>query len=241
MTPVRCLIVVGCCCLWSATMAAQLPGSLQAAVDAYRTALATAASTREGASVESAFGAFRVLRAAFMRNDGLGSLTAAQYAEVQALKGVIVSREEAIYVQPDVQFFGALARAHGDAVDRAFFSALRATYPQSVWPAYIEQQTDLGGCTRLGSLSVAAAYVRWTDFRQRHPARYRDDAREHAEDAFRALTSACACGDSTGVERELRQALRDLPAGEPRAAVAARLQDVLAGRAGIQAHCVGGR
>ena len=241
MRPVRYLITIGVCGFWMATIAAQLPGPVQSAVAAYRRAVKAVDSRPPGTGVEPTFNAFRALRAVLTRHEGLEALTEQQFGEVRSLKGVIVSRDEVIYVQPDVRFFGALARAHGDAADRAFFAALKATYPDSVWPAYIEQQTDDTGCTRFGSLSVAAAYVRWVDFRKRYPTRYRDEATEQARAAFERLTgSTCACGDAVGVERELEQALRDVHAPGPRAAVERRLQEVRAGRADIRGHCHSG-
>jgi len=237
----RYLTAIGFCALWMATTAAQLPVPVQSAVAAYRRAVKAVDSRQPGTGVEPTFNAFRALRAVLTRHEGLEALTEQQFGEVRSLKGVIVSRDEVIYVQPDVRFFGALARAHGDAADRAFFAALTATYPDSVWPAYIEQQTDDTGCTRFGSLTVAAAYVRWVDFQKRYPARYSDEATEHAHAAFERLTgSTCACGEAVGVERELEQALRDVHAPAPRAAVEKRLQEVRAGRADIRAHCHSG-
>lgn len=239
---VRYLVAAGLCAVSMATRAAQPPASLPKAVSLYRTAVTTVRSMPEGTGVEAAFRAFLALRAVLMRHDGLEALTEPQFAEVRALKGVIVSRDEAIYVQPDVAFFSTLARSHGDAADRAFFAALQATYPDSVWATYIEQQTDVGGCTRFGSLEVAAAYIRWADFRRQFPTRYREEARKEADAALQALTaSTCACGEAVTVERELEQALRGIRGPTARARVQARLQAVRAGRVDIEPHCTGGR
>jgi hypothetical protein len=73
-----------------------------------------------------------------------------------------LAREEVVFVEPDADYFVTLARAHGDAADRAFFSALKVTYPDSVWPVYVEQQTDAGGCTRFGSGALVEAYRSWS-------------------------------------------------------------------------------
>ena len=170
------------------------------------------------------------------------SMTPEQFAELRALGGVVASRDEAIFIRPDVKYFRGLARAHGDQTDRAFFAALEATYPDSVWPVYVQQQTDLGGCTRFGTLSVAGEYVRWADFLTRHPTRYRDDATKESDAAFKALTaSTCACGEPATVERELEHFLRTVRPSAARTAVEARLQSVRAGRVGIEARCHGGR
>jgi hypothetical protein len=241
--PVRQLIGIGLSFLLSmTTVAAQLPPPAQAAVDAYRSAIAAAVSKPRTHGVEHALAAFHELQAALTRKDLLESLTDQQFAEVRALKGVVANRDEVVYVQPDVAYFRGLARTGGDAADRAFFEALKATYPDSVWPVYVEQQTDAGGCTRFGNRSVVGAYVRWSDFLHRHPGRYRDDATKELDAAFEALTrSTCACGEPATVEQELQYFLRTVHQSAPRAAVQERLQSVRAGRSGIRARCVGGQ
>jgi hypothetical protein len=223
-------------------VAAQMAPPARAAVDAYRSAIEAVSSRPRGRGIEPALKAFHEMDAALTRGSVLESLTDAQFAEVRALTGVVANRDEVIYIRPDVAYFLGLARTHGDEADRAFFEAFKATYPDSVWPVYIEQQTDAGGCTRFGSLDVVGAYARWADFRRRYPSRYRDDARKELDAALEALTrSTCACGEPATVERELEHFLRTVHQATPRAAVADRLQAVRAGRSGIRAQCVGGQ
>jgi hypothetical protein len=224
------------------TVVGQLAPPARVAIDAYKVAVAAAASKPRGQTIEPALKAFHEMQSALTRNDLLESLADAQFAEVRALKGVVANRDEVIYIRPDVEYFLRLARTHGDEADRAFFEAFKATYPDSVWPVYLEQQTDAGGCTRFGSLDVVRAYARWADFRRRYPSRYRDDARKEQGAALEALTrSTCACGEPEAVERELEHFLRTVHQAMPRAAVADRLQAVRAGRSGIRAQCIGGQ
>ena len=93
----------------------------------------------------------------------LESLSADAFTRLTVeLKGAVINREEVVLVEPDVDYFQALAAARGDDADRAFFAALKATYPSSVWPVYVDQKTDFGGCTRFGSMSLVGTYTRWT-------------------------------------------------------------------------------
>ena len=57
------------------------------------------------------------------------------------LRGVIINREQVVFIKPNIEYFAGLAAQYGDEADRMFFAAMKATYPDSVWPVYIEQQT----------------------------------------------------------------------------------------------------
>ena len=240
----RYLTRIGLSLLWITATLAQVAPTDRAAIDAYRSAAAAVASKPRGRGLEPALAAFHAMERALMQGSSspIESMTAAQFAEFRAIKGVVASRDEAIFIRPDVTYFRGLARAYGDQADRAFFVALEATYPDSVWPVYVKQQTDLGGCTRFGTLRVTGEYVRWADFLKRHPGRYRDHATKELDAAFDVLTeSTCACGERDTVERELEDFLRRVQQPAPRATVEARLQAVRAGRSGMRARCVGGR
>ena len=69
----------------------------------------------------------------------LESLSDEEFTRVNAIEGMVVNREEVVFVRPDVEYFRGLARARGDAADRAFFAALKATYPDSVWENYVNR------------------------------------------------------------------------------------------------------
>jgi hypothetical protein len=63
------------------------------------------------------------------------------------MKGFVVNREETVFVQPDTNFWVTLAGSKGQNADQQFFQLQKKTYPDSVWPAYVQQQTDYSGCT----------------------------------------------------------------------------------------------
>lgn len=74
----------------------------------------------------------------------------AAFERMQALaEGVIISREEALIVEPDSRAFYALAQKYGRRTDVAFFWIFEQTYGGTAWPSYVQQLTDVTGCTDL--------------------------------------------------------------------------------------------
>jgi hypothetical protein len=225
---------------------AQLSTSDQAAVDSYRSAITSAESGRSSRAIEAAFSALVSMREALMQvRSGQNVLESLPDEEFQRLKrdlpGVIVNREEVVFVEPDPDYFTKLAAARGDGADRAFFSALKATYPESVWPLYVEQQTDYGGCTRFGSMTLVETYRTWSDFRRTFRGRYAPGAQKETDAVLEQLTtSTCACGDLASVERELQRFRRRFPTSPARAKIDQRLQALRARRSEIRTSCVAG-
>src|SRR5262245_34296510 len=217
------------------------------AIKAYRAAIQTAETSRRPRAIERAFTALATLRETLMRvvdnhQTALESFSDFELAQLRRdLHGVLLNRDEVEFVEPDCAYFSSLATAKGDAADRAFFTALSATYPASVWPVYVNQQTDLGGCGRFGSLSLVATYATWTSFRKRYPGRYGAAAGREADAVALDLAQAtCVCGGVLEVERELEQFIERFPRSPARPAMQQRLNDLRTGRATIAAHCSGG-
>src|SRR5438093_12653227 len=179
----------------------QLSPSDRAAVERYRSAIQSAESAASRLAIEPAFSAARALREALTQK--LESLGDEEFKNLQQLQGLLINREEVVFIKPDVDYFTKLAAASGDEADRAFFAALKATYPESVWPTYIEQQTDYSGCTRFGGMTLIEAYRVWLEFQRRFPNRYVNGANEETDAVLHELTqSTCACGNAAGVELE---------------------------------------
>jgi hypothetical protein len=225
---------------------AQLKAPDQAAVDTYRSALRSAELAGGIRGIESAFTALTALRSAMLevRNGKtvLESLPDEDFRRLQrGLRGALISREETVYVAPDVDYFKTLADARGDGADRAFCSALKTTYPASVWAVYVHQQTDYRGCTRFGSMSLVDTYRVWSDFQRMFPGRYTAGAKKEVDAVIDSLAgSTCACGDTAAVEQELQRFLRDFPTSAIRAKVEQRLEALGAGRSDIRTNCQGG-
>ena len=224
----------------------QLSPADRAAVDAYRSAISAAESGRSSRGIETAFSALGSMREALMRGlNGQNVLESLPDEEFQRLRrelpGAMLNREEVVFVEPDPDYFTKLAAAHGDGADRAFFSALKATYPESAWPIYLHQQTDYGGCIRFGSMTLIGTYRAWFDFQGRFPARYAAGAKKEADAVIENLTtSTCACGDLASVQNELQRFVQTFPRSAARARVDQRLQDLRAGRSDIRPGCQSG-
>lgn len=138
-------------------------------------------------------------------------------------------------------FFLALAQSHGDSADVAFFHALAATCDSTDRPVYVQQQTDVSGCTRFGSGTLVATFDAWRSFVSRHPGRYADRAHDQMRRLEDELTgSTCPCGDRESVLRELRLFVRRFPDAAITPQVRARLRAVQAGTAGMRYPCIAG-
>jgi hypothetical protein len=225
---------------------AQLSTSDQAAVDFYRSAITSAESGRSSRAIETAFSALVSVREALMQVRGgqnvLESLPDEEFQRLgRDLPGAILNRDEVVFVEPDPDYFTKLAAARGDGADRAFFSAFKATYPESVWPLYVEPQTDYGGCTRFGSMTLVETYRTWFDFQRTFRGRYAASAQRETDAVIEQLTtSTCACGDLASVERELQRFRRRFPTSPARAKIDQRLQALRARRSEIRTSCVAG-
>ena len=217
----------------------------RAAIQAYQSAIKSAETGR--GAIEAAYSALASVRETLMRvrngrDTVLEGMSDEEFTRLQReLPGVLVNREEIVFIKPDVDYFSKLAAARGDAADRAFFSALKQTYPDSVWPAYVEQQTDYSGCTRFGSRSLVQTYRTWSEFQRAYPNRYAAAAAEQAAAVLNELTqSTCACGETPGVQQELEEFLRNFPASAARVKVEERLQALRNGRSDIRTRCTSG-
>lgn len=225
--------------------------SYQAAIAAYRTALAALETHTQGRrDLEAAFKAAGVVRESLMQRaaaDGsattvIESLTAEEFTRLQdGLPGMIVNREEVLLAEPDPDFFVQLAVGHGDSIDRQFFAGFKATYPESVWPVYVEQQTDYSGCTKFGGGKLVDTYKIWSAFQRRFPGRYAATVRAETDRVIEALSgSTCACGDRPSIERELQLFARTFPSSPTRSKIDERLQALRLGRSDIRLHCISG-
>lgn len=226
---------------------AQIPSDARVAIDAYRAAIEAGSSTGKPGALEAALDRVDALREILMRvrADGSTLLEALSDAEFQrverSLAGVLINREEVVFVTADPDYFSRLAASAGDSSDRAFFNTLKLTYPNGVWASYKTQQTDYSGCTAFGDGKLVDAYRAWSSFQRRFPNRYRARSSEELASIGTELTeSTCACGDRGSVEREMRQFVRVFPKAAIAAAVRERLSGLAGGRSNIRLRCLSG-
>jgi len=236
------LIVVA---LAAVAVCAQLSPVEQQAIDAYQAAIQSAEAGSKPRGIELAFTALESLHDALMRSRNgeslLESLSVPEFERLQKLPGALINREEIILVEPDPDYFARLSAARGEPADRAFASALKATFPQSVWPVYTEPQTDYAGCTRFGSLDLVKSYRAWSEFQRQFPGRYAASTRKEIDAVVGALgASTCACGDLASAQAELQEFLRAFPRSPAGSTIERRLQALRAGRSEIRPNCVAG-
>lgn len=154
-----------------------------------------------------------------------------------AMAGFVVGREEIIVAVPDADFFLKLAREKGTAADRAFFEAYKETYRAGIWPAYVNAQTDWGGCRDFDGGTLTRLYGVWMTFQTACPGQYRAAAQRELRKIEAALESTCACGGEDGVRKELEKFLETFPGLPMAARVAARLQAVNSRTSDIRFTC----
>lgn len=153
-----------------------------------------------------------------------------------------MNREEVVFVEPDVDFFKKLAKKYGKAADIAFFDLLKKYKPQSVWPVYMLQQTDVGGCTKYGTGTLTTLYGKVSKFKKKFKTAYQDDVREMMEELENQFTDwSCACGDANSVMKELKLFLSRFPKSPISPAVKKRLSSLKAGKSSFEFHCIGGQ
>jgi len=156
----------------------------------------------------------------------------------EKMQGFILGRAEIIVAEPDLDFFSNLARSKGSAPDMAFFELSQRTRPGGVWPAYIEQRTDVSGCMLFGKNLLVELYGAWTQFRNKYPAAYQTIVvREISRIEQRLLAGSCACGGTETVASELNAFLAKFPQSAIAGRVRQRAADVAEGRAGIRFNC----
>jgi hypothetical protein len=234
----------------AAAMRAPLGGEDRALIDEYRVLLRNAVELKgQGTDwIEKAVATLDRVRTSLMASRNgkivLEALSDEEYGHLRAeLPGIRTSREEVVFVEPDVDYFVAFTAENGADVDQTFFRTLKATRSSAspTWPSYVERQTDYSGCTRFGNGTLVDAYRAWTHFAKQFPGRYTAAVKRYLGDVVSNLTaSTCACGSAADVDRELTKFLGEFPAAPERAEVEARLQALRAGKSNIRMSCRSG-
>ena len=241
----RGLVIAAALALLPATVLAQL--GHETALRAYRRAIVELESHKSGASVEMVFERGLYLRDALLRADNRGTtvVEAMSSTDFDALKreltGFVIGREEAVFANPNPDYFLDLARQFGDAGDRAFFDAYQKTRPSGVWPVWVEQQTDSTACTKFGAGDLVDTYRLWSEFRQSHPHKYRSEVDAFLVTVEDELSGAtCACGDSASVLKELETFDKVFPQTRVGDDVRRRIREVREARSAIKFDCTSG-
>jgi hypothetical protein len=158
--------------------------------------------------------------------------------------GVVLNRGETVFVAIEPAFFQALARRYGAPGDIEFFEVYAQMYPSDngyIWPAYIEQQTDVSGCTSFAPHKMVDLYGRWKDYRSRFPNDYSQQVSESIQKIESQLSGAiCVCEEQQVVTAELRAFLARFPKEGITPKVATRLHAIEEGRSTLRFNCLSG-
>jgi len=219
----------------AAAYSAQGPQPVPPSVDEYRAAIERVLGSSPRQSLEPIFALGNTAAKAVLKMPSYepGTVSPLESFDqktfnlvAQEMKGFVVNREETVFVQPDTNFWVTLAESKGQNADQQFFQLLKKTYPDSVWPAYVRQQTDYSGCTDFGTKGLTHSFVDWSAFQKAFPSAYADAAKHELEAVSQHLGSTCACGDKASVISELEYFLQKIPKGNMAEKVRTRLDNI---------------
>ncbi|MGE5177690.1 MAG: hypothetical protein ACM3PF_01210 [Bacteroidota bacterium] len=227
---------------------ATLPATAQTAVQIYCAELDRVERAPSRVSLERLFSLAYGLRDALVQPASAGGsspledLSDEEFAAAEKrLRGMVVGREEGVFAVPDPAFFEQLGERKGSTEDRLLLRLYHRTYPVSIFPAYVRQQTDEGGCTDFGAGKLTALYGEWSHYRALHPDKYAAVVNGELERITDELTrSTCACGPSGSVQSEFRYFMHRHPGSPLVPAVRARLEELLHGTGPIRFNCTSG-
>jgi hypothetical protein len=242
----RATVVATLLGLSAAQLRAQIPSDARASIETYQAALKAVQAAPRAGALEKSLDRLDAVQEALMRvrvngSTVLQAMSDSEFERVSSLPGMVINREEVVFVKPDPDYFLRLAAVSGDSADRTFFKTYKLTYPEGVWASYETQQTDYSSCTEFGNGKLVDAYRAWSDFQRRFPNRYRARSKAQIDEVSTELTeSTCACGDSASVEREMQEFLRAFSGASIAAAVRDRLRALGTPRSKIRLRCLSG-
>jgi hypothetical protein len=178
--------------------------------DDYSLALGKYQRQKSRASVESVM---RKGKAVGGKLDEIEALSDADYVLLEKkMQGFVVNRQEILFIEPDSMFFARLAKTRGTKADLAFFALMPQIRPQNVWAAYIDQQTDVTGCTLYGNGALTGLYGKALQFKRAYPKAYVVDINKEIDEILSEFTDGtCACGSRASVEKEFRAFIKTFP------------------------------
>lgn len=176
----------------------------------YSVALKKYQKQRKPVSIESVY---RKGKALSDKWEKLEALDDNEYSRFKRkMKGFLVNRQEVVFVEPDLKFFENQSRRYGLNSDVAYFKLMQRVKPDSVWAAYIEQQTDVTGCTKYGSGLLTRLYGDLLRFKKAYPNKYVADIKNEVDDIIAEFSvSGCSCGSFDGVLKEFRLFIKTYP------------------------------
>jgi hypothetical protein len=209
-------------------------------LDAYQKAISEFPNSKDKTSLEPLFRKGTALADQLVKK--LEDLSEQDYELLQKkMPGFAVNREETVFILPESDFFLALAEKKGLEADIAFFKFLKQYKPDSVWPVYINQQTDYSGCTIYGDGKLTGLYKEAINLKVKHNNAYVQDINQFIGALERELLEeVCACDDADSVKKEFELFLKEFPNSAISPKVQSRLSEVKQGKSRFRFNCISG-
>jgi hypothetical protein len=116
----------------------------------------------------------------------------------------VVQGAEIFYYDLDTRKFLELAKNHGTKEDVEFFQLYDYSFSGSeYWPIYVEQQSDIVGCTSYGKPEYIEFYKRWTNFIKNTKSQYYKSKAKEYIDSF-DIEGRCSCDSRENTIRGLQ-------------------------------------
>ena len=133
----------------------------------------------------------------------------------------------ATWLAPNPKFFLTLARKYKNATDIEFFDLLNRTEPDGRWPIYLEQRTDLNGCTKYDG-TLSKLYKDWNTFQQKYPNDFVSKTKSTLSKIENNLSeSNCSCEEkSEPILKELESFVKHNPKISVTSKIQKRINDI---------------
>ncbi len=100
---------------------------------------------------------------------------------------------ETFVASPKLEFFLALVKMRDNPQDIAFFELFLKTKPDGNWPIYIQQETDLSGCTVYDG-TLSKLHQGWSEFQKKYPKSFVKMSRDFLGNIEQHLNeNHCSC------------------------------------------------
>ena len=162
-----------------------------------------------------------------------------EFVQLQAqVKGLVLHRGNDIYAQPEPAFFLALAKAHGEPADVAFFEQYAAVWGPDLVPNYLQLRAQPTPCVRFGEGRIAPLYAGWRAYSKNFPAAYTTRVAQQLKDLEEAVAlGTCACAGVDSVRAEQAEFLKQFPGSPEAATIKARREELVKNPTRLPVNC----
>lgn len=226
----RCLIAAALLTLTGLAQAAE-----PVAISAYVQTLAQVEQARQPLSLQPLFERALAVQDALMQilpdsdRAYLETLPDAEYQTLKnKLRGLAISREGAVYAQPDPDVFLDLADTRGLPQDQQFFRLYRQYWSKNLFPSYMTPHADnINGCVNYGDGSLTELYESWRNYARRYPQDYSKTVQQNIKDIEDTVAlGTCACGSAASVANEESRFIKRFPDSPVTADARRRLHEI---------------